>query len=465
MKFLRLDLLTLLISLFIFNSCKRQDGIGLGIDPTNQINGSLVVDTNIIIRTEVDSTAVTSALAKTPLGNFTDPALGSVTSSVALGISLPNDAAYTVPAGTLTIDSAVLVLRYADGFYGDSVATRYTANIYQLNEKATAQTYYNTKRWQVNTGLVLGTRTFTARTHDSVTIARIRKDTVDTVQKVGPQLRIPFSKTFIYNNLFNANSSQLASTLLFQNAIKGLYVSLSKGQATDAGGILQLALNSSQLDVFYKTVNGSTIDTASVTLPIVSHSAAIEYVYNETIKASLADQTNSQNTIYLQGLAGLRAKISFPGLDKFNPDSIVLNRAELVITPQPNSGIPYAPLPKLTMYQLDIAHQRTYIQDASPADARNQISAFGGRYDKTKKEYHFLVTAYIQDLIRKKTIDYGTFVAPIDTTEITTQSGSSLSTTSITPSVQTAARTVVIGSDKASPYKIKLNIIYTRIRK
>ncbi|MEZ2335121.1 DUF4270 family protein [Mucilaginibacter sp. RCC_168] len=465
MKFLRLDLLTLLISLFIFNSCKRQDGIGLGIDPTNQINGSLVVDTNIIIRTEVDSTAVTSALAKTPLGNFTDPALGSVTSSVALGISLPNDAAYTVPAGTLTIDSAVLVLRYADGFYGDSVATRYTANIYQLNEKAAAQTYYNTKRWQVNTGLVLGTRTFTARTHDSVTIARIRKDTVDTVQKVGPQLRIPFSKTFIYNNLFNANSSQLASTLLFQNAIKGLYVSLSKGQATDAGGILQLALNSSQLDVFYKTVNGSTIDTASVTLPIVSHSAAIEYVYNETIKASLADQTNSQNTIYLQGLAGLRAKISFPGLDKFNPDSIVLNRAELVITPQPNSGIPYAPLPKLTMYQLDIAHQRTYIQDASPADARNQISAFGGRYDKTKKEYHFLVTAYIQDLIRKKTIDYGTFVAPIDTTEITTISGSSLSTTSITPSVQTAARTVVIGSDKASPYKIKLNIIYTRIRK
>ena len=143
----------------------------------------------------------------------------------------------------------------------------------------------------------------------------------------------------------------------------------------------------------------------------------------------------------------------------------MLNRAELVITPQPNSGIPYAPLPKLTMYQLDIAHQRTYIQDASPADARNQIPAFGGRYDKTKKEYHFLVTAYVQDLIRKKTVDYGTFIAPIDTTEVTTVSGSSISTTSIGPSMQTAARAVVVGSDKTSPYKIKLNIIYTRIRK
>ncbi|NHA06733.1 DUF4270 domain-containing protein [Mucilaginibacter sp. HC2] len=465
MKFLRLDLLTLLISLFIFNSCKRQDGIGLGIDPTNQVNGALVVDTNIIIRTEVDSTAVTSGLAKTPLGNFTDPAFGTTVSNVALGLSLPNDAAYTVPAGTLTIDSAVLVLRYANGFYGDSVATRYTANVYQLAEKAGVQTYYNTKRWLVNTGTVWGTKTFTARTHDSVTIANIRTGKADTIQKVGPQVRIPFSKAFIYNNLFNANGSQLASTLLFQNAVKGLYITLDKGQANNVGGILQLALDSSRLDVFYKTVNGATIDTATVSLPFVSHSAAITYTYTTTIQALLADKVNSQNTVYLQGLAGLRAKVSFPDLNKFNPDSIVLNRAELVITPQPNSGIPYAPLPKLTMYQLDIAHQRTYIQDASPSDGRNQISAFGGRYDKTKKEYHFLVTAYVQDLIRKKTVDYGTFIAPIDTTEVTTVSGSSVGTTSVSPSVQTAARTIAVGSDKSSPYKIKLNIIYTRIRK
>lgn len=302
MKFLRLDLLTLLISLFIFNSCKRQDGIGLGIDPTNQVNGALVVDTNIIIRTEVDSTAVTSGLAKTPLGNFTDPAFGTTVSNVALGLSLPNDAAYTVPAGTLTIDSAVLVLRYANGFYGDSVATRYTANVYQLAEKAGVQTYYNTKRWLVNTGTVWGTKTFTARTHDSVTIANIRTGKADTIQKVGPQVRIPFSKAFIYNNLFNANGSQLASTLLFQNAVKGLYITLDKGQANNVGGILQLALDSSRLDVFYKTVNGATIDTATVSLPFVSHSAAITYTYNTTIQALLTDKVNSQNTVYLQGL-------------------------------------------------------------------------------------------------------------------------------------------------------------------
>jgi hypothetical protein len=461
MKFLRLDLLTLLISLFIFNSCKRQDGIGLGIDSSNQINGSLIVDSNVIINTVVEDSVVTSALAKTPLGNFTDPEFGTTKSNLALALSLPNNAAYTVPPGTLTIDSAVLVLRYADGFYGDSVATRYVANVYQLQEKANNQSYYNTKRWQANLGNLLGTKTFTARTHDSVTITNIRDAEVDTVQKVGPQLRIPFSKKFIYDNLLNATGSQLASMLLFQNAVKGLYVTLDKTQASNAGGILQLALDSSRIDVFYKAVNGATIDTATVQLPFSSHSAEITHTYTSTIQAALNNKTSSQNTFYLQGLAGLRAKVSFPDLSKFNPDSIVLNRAELVITPVPNSGIPYAPLPKLTMYQLDIAKQRIVIQDASSTDSRAQIGVFGGGYSKTKKEYHFIVTAYIQDLIRKKTIDYGTYVAPVDTTEVNSTTGA----TNISPTAQVAARTVAVGSDKTSPYKIKLNIIYTRVRK
>jgi hypothetical protein len=460
MKFFRLDLLTLLISLFIFNSCKRQDGIGLGINSSNEINGSLIVDSNIVINTVLEDSVVTSGLVKTPLTNFVDPVFGTTVSNIALGLNLPSGAAYTVPAGTLTIDSAVLVLRYADGFYGDSLVTRYTVNAYQLQEKPGSQTYYNTKHWLANT-TVLGTKTFTAHTHDSVTIAYIRSAKVDTIQKVGPQIRVPFNTKFIYDNLFNANGTQLASTAVFQNAVKGLYLTLSKAQTTDVGGAIQLLLDSSRVDVFYKTVNGTTIDTASVSLPFVVHAAEVKHTYSATIAAALSNTASSQNTVYLQGLGGLRAKISFPGLSKFNPDSIVLNRAEVVITPRPGSAIPYAPLPKLTMYQFDIAHQRTLIQDASTTDARSVgTTLFGGSYSKTTKEYHFVVTAYISDLIRKKTVDYGTYIAPVDTVAST-----STAATSITSTVATAARTVIVGSDKSSPYSIKLNIIYTKIPK
>ncbi|AYL97722.1 DUF4270 family protein [Mucilaginibacter celer] len=465
MKFFRLDLLTLLISLFILNGCKRQDGIGLGVNDQNEISGNLIVDTNVIVNTVAEDTAATSGLSKTPLANFVDPVFGTTQSFVAIGVNLPNNAAYTVPAGTLSIDSAVLVLRYADGFYGDSLASRYKISAYQLQNKVESKTYYSNNHWDPDLGQLLGTKNFTARTHDSITIARIRTDTVDTIQRVPPQLRVPISKAFIYNHLFNAPGNELSSVTAFQNSFKGVYLKLDRAQASDAGGVIQLNLTSSSIDIFYKVVNNSTTDTASVSLPFFNRAAEVKHNYEGTpvetqLKASLTNPGVSQNTIYMQGLAGLRAKVSFPGLEKLADSAIVLNRAEIVITPKAGSGVPYAPLPKLTMYKLDLAKQRALIQDANGNDPRSQTSLFGGRYDRTKKEYHFLVTAYVQDLISKKTVDYGTFIAPVDTTLINTTTG-----IDVGPTVLTAARSVLVGSDKTSPYSIRLNIIYTRIRK
>ena len=460
MKFFRLDLLTLLISLFILNGCKRQDGIGLGINDQNAITSNLIVDSNVIVNTVAEDTAATSGLTKTPLANFVDPVFGTTKSVVAIGLSLPNGAAYTVPAGTLSIDSAVLVLKYADGFYGDSLASRYKINVYQLQKKIESKTYYTNSHWDADLSKLLGTKSFTARTHDSITISRIRTDSLDTVQRVAPQLRVPFDKAFIYTHLFNAPGTELSSVTAFQNSVKGLYVSLDRAQASDAGGVIQLNMTGSTLDVFYKVVNGTTTDTASVSLPFFNRAAEVTHTYSTTIQAAL-NSTASQNTIYMQGLAGLRAKVSFPGLDKLADSSIVLNRAEIVITPRAGSGVPYAPLPKLTMYKLDIAKQRALIQDANSAgDPRAQITLFGGNYNRTNKDYHFLVTAYVQDLIRKKTVDYGTYIAPIDTTLVNTTTGIDVS-----PTVLTAARSVLVGSDKTSQYSIRLNIIYTRIKK
>ncbi|WP_184550689.1 DUF4270 family protein [Mucilaginibacter sp. FT3.2] len=466
MKFFRLDLLTLLISLFILNSCKRQDGIGLGVDTSTQVSGSLLVDTSVTINTVAeDSTAViTSGLTKTPLGEFVDPVFGTVKSNVALALLMPTTP-YTVPAGTLTIDSAVLVLGYADGFYGDSVATKYKINVYQLTDKPLSQTYYANSHWN-NQATVLATKTFTANTHDSLTIARIRKDTIDTVQRVAPQLRVAFSQKFIYDNLFNANGTALASDAAFQNAVKGLYLTLQRAQPSNAGGTIQLnlATTASHLDVFYKTKLDTTTDTASLSLTFPIHAAEIKHTYSTAV-AKAKTATTTQASFYLQGLGALRAKVAFPIISKLNPDSIVLNRAELVITPVPGSAIPYAAFPKLTMYQLDIANQRILIQDASSADPLYQAGIFGGFYTRTTKEpvkaYRFVITSYIQNLIRKKTVDYGTYIAPIDTSEVTSTTGAS----SINPSVQTAGRVILIGNDKNSPYRIKLNIIYTKIGK
>jgi hypothetical protein len=460
MKFSKLGLLTLLISLFILNSCKNQDGIGLGVDENNQLNGTLFADTNVTLNTVPEDSVVTNGLFRTPLSYFKDPEFGVTESNIAAQLSLPGGSAYTLPTGSLTIDSAILVLPYAaSGFYGDSLASKFKINVHQLNEKYISTTYYNDKQWDYNSSL-LGTKSFIARSHDSLKIFNIVKGAKDTLIKVVPQVRIPITSNFINNYLFgDAPASYRASNLGFQNAIKGLFITLDKTGTTGPGGNLMFTLDSAKINIYYKAVSGTTTDTSVVTLPVQAgtHMASIKHTYSTKVQAAL-NGTSTDGLVYLQGLAGLRAKVSFPDIQKTFASlgsDVVINRAELVVSALPGSGVPYAPAPRLTMYKYDLAKQRIRLQDAATSDPRgvNGPSYFDGFYNKKNNEYHFLVTAFVQDLVRGKTVDYGTFIAPVNPVTATT--------IDISPTAAYAERTITPG--KNSPYRIKLNIIYTKI--
>jgi len=268
-------------------------------------------------------------------------------------------------------------------------------------------------------------------------------------------------KNFVNNILFNASATQLNSNLVFKNAVNGLFVTLDKTGTTGAGGTFMLQ-DSTSLDVYYRAFNGTTTDTALVSMSSSLYASQIKHTYSPAIQTELSNQaTGSRNTIYLQGTAGLRVKISFPYLKnivKTIGSDIVVNRAELVITPVPGSMIPFAPLPKISMYRYDIAGQRAELEDASGSDPRSLgLYTFGGFYANSVQNYHFIVTAYISDLMRNFTADYGTFIGPVDVTNSTT--------VDIAANPLVAARTFAVGSDKTSPYRIKLNIIYTKIAK
>src|SRR5471030_748480 len=242
MKFFRLDLLTLLISLFILNSCKNQGTVGLGLNSSAQLNGSLIDTATVYTNTVLDDTVATTGLTKTPLGYFKDPIFGTTQSDIATDLNLPGS--YTTPTGTVVIDSARLVLQYADGFYGDSIASTYTANVYQLNERFNdGVTYYNDKTWNYNSNTLLGSLTFKARPHDTVKIYNILSGAPDTLMKAPPQIRIPISTNFVNTYLFNATSNTLASNTIFQNMVKGMYITIDKTKST--GDRKSTRLNSS----------------------------------------------------------------------------------------------------------------------------------------------------------------------------------------------------------------------------
>ncbi|MBB5397121.1 DUF4270 domain-containing protein [Mucilaginibacter sp. AK015] len=452
MKFYKLGLLTLLISLFILNSCKTQDDIGLA--PDAPIDGNLITDTSIVATTVVEDSVVTNNLrARAPLAYFKDPEFGTTETNIAAVLSLPNASAYTLPAGTITIDSARLVLPYsADGFYGDSLLSTFTVNVHQLNERiVTSKSYYNTRHFDFSSEL-LGAKTFKAREHDSLWITSIVKGKPDTLMKVKPQVRIPIDPAFINTNLFHASTTVLASNALFENTVKGLYLTVDKNNTTGIGGNMFFNLDSAAVVVYYKNVNGSTIDTTALALPIGSNVNEIKHTYSANVQAAL-DQTATNGNVYVQGLLGLRAKLTFPnvkGIFDSLQNKVIINRAELVVKVKPGTASPFGPNKRLVLYKYDIAHQRVNLQDASASDPRASI--FGGDYNAATGEYHFIITAYLQDLIRGKAVDYGTFLAPTDPTSDNVD-------IKATPSY--AERSILVGKD--SPYRIKLNIIYTKL--
>jgi hypothetical protein len=389
-------------------------------------------------------------------------------SNIATDLNLPGGAGYTPPTGTISIDSARLVLRFADGFYGDSIESVYKVNVYQLNEQfKDGGVYYNDKQWNYNSSNLLGSLTFNSRTHDSIKIYNIITGAPDTLIKVPPQIRIPINTQFINANLFSASTTTLSSNSIFTSLVKGLYITLDQTKTTGAGGIFMISPSDS-LAVYYRANDGTTIDTAVVYLPITGLASQIKHNYTTTIQTELSNTGASRSTIYLQGLAGLRTKVSFPNLlanirnTLLKKDSdIILNRAELVVTPVPGSGIPFSPLPRITMYALDIAHQRVTLEDASASDPRSGgVSVFGGFYSTSTQSYHFIITAYLQDLLLKYTADYGAYIGPVDL------NASNTTTVDVAATPQVGARTVAGGgANKSLPYRMKLNVIYTKVAK
>lgn len=460
MKFYRLDLLTLLISLFILNSCKNQDTIGLGVINSNQVSGSLIDTSTVVVNTVPEDSVQTNALAHSALSYFKDPVFGITESNLAMDLNLPGLASYTIPTGTVTVDSALLVIKYArNSFYGDSLTSRYKANVYQLKERVLSQLYYNTKTWSVDKATLLGSKSFLARTSDSLRILNPVANKPDTLVKVSPQLRIPLSTAFINQILYNAPSAQLKSNLVFKNNVKGLYVTLDQNQ-TGPGGTVMFALDSAaSVQIYYKHNDGSVIDTGILVLPSVTHAIEVKHTRSAAVQTELANTTTGRKTFYIQGLGGLRSKISFPyikNIIKTIGGDVVVNRAELVVTPMPGSTVPFAPLPKLSLYRLDLAKQRQYLQDASPADIRSfGQTAPGGFYNQQQQQYHFVITGYIQDLMSGKSQDYGTYIG----TSVLTQQPT------INPTAEVDGRTLAVGFDTTSPYRIKLNLFYTKVVK
>ncbi len=459
MIFKKQDLLTLLISLFILGGCKNPTGVGLDVDPDLQLNTKVVDTTTLITQLVKEDTIATNRIASNPMGYFKDPVFGITEANFAAALTLPSGGFPSFGTNPL-LDSAILVLPVA-GFYGDSINTQYVVEVRRLNEvlyKEPTPTYYNTKKWNA-LSTVIGTKTFSAKVKDSIIIQDIKVAAKDTVRRASPQIRIRLDQNFIINTILKADSSKLTTNKNFADYFKGVYVTLSKTQTTNNGGLLSLtngANTPAGLDIFYKKPKTAIVsDTLKASFPINyaggDAASEISWTVSPTINAQLANNTGKSNLIYLKGLAGTKLRVQFPYIKSLKNlgKNIAVNAAQLILTVENSTETPYVPIPLLKVFRLDIAERPQVIADENQNDSRNIVSGtfVGGFYDKSKKIYIINVTNYVQDLLSGKTKDYGTFLSTYDFTS----PGSRLSVLGRS----------VIGGNTNQTVKLKLKVFYT----
>jgi hypothetical protein len=459
MKLYKLDLLTLLISLFILSSCQNTDSIGLDVDPSTGISGTFIDTVTVRTSTVREDSIATNSLSQYPLGYFKDPVLGYTSANIGLTLKLVNSG--TTFGTAPTLDSAVLILHYGKEFYGDSTS-RFQIEVRQLAEHLNrTKNHYNQYGFNVNP-TVIGSKLVTVRLKDSVKVNEIITGKPDQVKSKAPHIRIPISANFINNNFLNAAATNFSTNELFIKFIKGLHLKVNEAQSSGPGGITFLNLtDSSRLDVFYKSTSGTTIDTAVMSFPIASReqpvAAQFTHDYTGTNVQTQLDNPNTQyDFTYVQGLGGLRTKIDFPYLEKLKElGNITINKAELIVTVVGGTDN-YKPSPRMIIYTTDIAKQRQFIPDFS-TDPQVSLAdtEFGGFYDASKKRYKFVVTTFLQDILKGKSKQYDTFIAPVGE-GYTRSEGNG-------PSGTTASRTVFGSGKNGITYKMKLNIFYSKI--
>ncbi|MET3112738.1 hypothetical protein AAKU52_000456 [Pedobacter sp. CG_S7] len=472
MKFSKLDLLTLLISLFLFASCNESNTLGLDLDPDDAIQGALVDSVTVKTKTvadEVTSTFFSVGAAgnpvRIPFGYFKDPLFGTSEASLALSVNLPSSA-YSFGTNAM-VDSAVLVLPYSTQFYGDTTTSVYSVNVQQLTKNLSTETsFLSNREWEAQTEIA-GTFTGRIKPNTPFKITAIVAAKPDTLKAVPASLRIKLSNAFIKTNILDKGTTVLLNDVTFNSSFKGLKVSINKANSTGTGGVMFFDFNkgNASIEVYYTKQNATTttaIDTAVALFPINQKinpvAATIKHNYTGTpVATQLADATNKQyEATYLQPLAGVRNKISFPYLKQFVKNlgaKIIINKAELVVDLSTGNEVaPFVPAQSLALYQYDIAGQRALIPDQNSSDFR-YIANFGGGYNIGTKNYTFIVTGLLQDLIDGKSIDNGFYLAPAPNL---------LAEYGIMSPITTANRSV-IGAFNNATNKIKLNIYYTKI--
>lgn len=398
-------LLGIILVFSITNCKKRESDIGLDVQPQNDRIPLYHTDTIQIYAYVVSEDSLTSYSNSLNLaGSYFDPVFGVASASFLTHYRLStNNVVFDKTGdGSLTADSIVLYLDISE-IYGHS-SDILNLSVYKLNNDIYKDTaYYSDIDINNYCDLVndlIGTKSFIPANFSDSTIS------------------ITLNTNFAEEILF-ADTSNLTNNDAFLSMFKGLYVKSDDAVTSGTGNIVSFDLlsDNSKLILYY---HDSQDDSLSYTFVINNNCArinAFSHDYSSSqIQPAIDNPAYQDSILYLQGLGGVKTKITFTNIDSWQKmaaeNHVAITKAELIVPIETDDATAstYPKPERLTVRAIkDNGSQELIIDDPI---YNQSYSYFNGYIDSVNNTYNMVITRYFQYLLQGEYSDHGLYIIP-----------------------------------------------------
>lgn len=416
----------MLASTLLFSGCSDPDTIGLeGLPPGDGLQTVYSDTCTIVNQIVLEDSLQTDELSEQLLGCINDASFGISTASIYAQVNL----AGTPSFGTNPIaDSLVLILGY-DGYYGDTTEQQ-TVNVYHLTTDMYPDSIYYSNASFAYDPTPVGTSTYLPAPNSKVILNG------DTINVQAPHLRIRLSDSLADSILAQNGTTSLTTNTLWLQYFKGLKIEAAPTANPGKGAISKFSPFNSALTIYFHNDTVAKKYNFSIVGGRVN---SFTHDITGTPVETLINSGTTDSLCYIQGNAGVKTKISFPYLKHFiDSGSIVVNKAELVLTAQGNVPVAYPVAPRLLLTTR--ANNGTVV---FPIDYYESSGYFGGYYNSTSNVYTFNIARQIQGILDGTYSNSDFFV--------------------VVAGAGVSPDRVVVGSSTNANYKMKLNLYYTKI--
>ncbi|MDZ7879066.1 MAG: DUF4270 family protein [Saprospiraceae bacterium] len=480
MKNIRIAFLGLAVCLVLAASCNKTSLLGselfendkLNLQFTDTLSLNALTDAPIPVLMHVKDITGYDNL---PIGNMPDAYFGKLESSIYAQFGLQNVVAPTFPSlDSAKIDSIRFIMPYnASGTYGDTTATQKLV-VYRLTEEIKGDSIYSNKTF-ANEATPLGSLTFkpTPNTTSNRRLEALPGATkVDTFVDI-PHVSIPLDINF-GKDIMRLSSTTLSDTA-FQTWLKGIVIKsetpancMLSFNMSPSAGTTPTGQSSRVAGIYVYYRNNATDTTRQVYTFYTSGQPRYANYKNDYLNGKVKDFINSpkkaDSLVFLQSLGGSVARLEFPYLK--NMGNIAINKAELEFTINEDADTKTIPPAE----QLILLTSAAKIADGNIVNLSGSLSLIATNSraiaDVGQSGYSVLTFNTIPDFGGYPFTENGVQKYKMNITQQLQKmlNGSEGTQLYLAPHFQyTRAGRVVLYGAKHPKYKMKVNLIFTKI--